>query len=168
MSFLTVTTAFLISTLLPTLLFGYDVWAVWWNCLSQHADFAVLFPRSYVAWVLFNPVEFAVFTGVPVCLLMLLSAAKDARLWLRHPRDTALSILPWALLGVLAALNLSGKNLGEVARLWMFLMPFAAVSAAASLVELDGRRGWVAAGVLLLAGVQLVAFRMTLDGLGIL
>jgi hypothetical protein len=154
---------FLISSLLPTLLFGYDVWSVWKTCLSQHATFALHFPRSYWAWTLFNPVEFAVFTGLPAFLLLTVTAAVDFRRWWPERGRQALSSFPWALLAVLAALNFSGKNLGEVARLWMFLMPFAAAAGACALVVLDGRKGWFAALVLALAAVQLTVFRLSLN-----
>ena len=158
---------FLISSLLPTLLFGYDVWSVWRTCLSQHATFAALFPRSYWAWTLFNPVEFAVFAGLPAFILLMLATAADFRRWWPDRRRRALSSLPWAVLVVLAALNFSGKNLGEVARLWMFLMPFAAAAGACALVSLDGRRGWIAGAVLALAAVQLMVFRLSLNVFGL-
>ena len=158
---------FLISSLLPTLLFGYDVWSVWRTCLSQHATFAVHFPRSYWAWTLFNPVEFAVFAGLPAFLLLMVTAAADFRRWWPERRRRALSSLPWAVLVVLAALNFSGKNLGEVARLWMFLMPFAAAAGACALASLDGRRGWIAGAVLALAAVQLMVFRLSLNVFGL-
>jgi hypothetical protein len=158
---------FLIFSLLPTFLFRYDVWSVWRTCLSQHATFAVDFPRSYWACTLFNPVEFAVFAGLPTFLLLIVTAAVDFRLWWPERRRHALSSLPWALLVVLAALNFSGKNLGEVARLWMFLMPFAAAAGAGALASLDGKRGWIAAAVLTLAAVQLMVFRLSLNVFGL-
>ena len=158
---------FLISTLLPTLLFRYHVWSVWRTCLSQHATFAAHFPRSYWTWTLFNPVEFAVFAGLPIFILLMAAIAADFRRWWPARRRHALSSLPWALLIVLAALNFSGKNLGEVARLWMFLMPFAAAAGACALATLDGRRGWIAGAVLALAAVQLMVFRLSLNVFGL-
>lgn len=154
---------FLISSLLPAFLFRYDVWSVWRTCLAQLATFGEYFPRSYWAWTLFNPVEFAVFAGLPMFLLLMVTAAVDFRRWWPERRRRALSSLPWALLVVLTALNFSGKNLGEVARLWMFLMPFVAAAAACALAALDGKRGWVAALVLALAAVQLTVFRLSLN-----
>ncbi len=158
---------FLISSLLPMLLFEYDVWSVWKTCLSQHATFAALFPRSYWAWTLFNPVEFAVFAGLPAFILLMLATAADFRRWWPDRRRRALSSLPWAVLVVLAALNFSGKNLGEVARLWMFLMPFAAAAGACALVSQDGKRGWISGAVLALAAVQLMVFRLSLNVFGL-
>ena len=156
---------FVLASLLPEVLFGYDMIGVWKICYQQHASFAPLFMRSYGSWTLFNPVEFILFAGVPLSLLMALLAAFDLRRWWREKRHAALPLLPWTLIGVLAVLNLSGKNLGEVGRLWMFLMPLAAVSAGAALDRLDGRRGWVAVCLVVLSGVQLVVFRLHIDAL---
>ena len=41
---------FVIVSLLPTALFGYDVFGVWRLCLSQHGTFNVLFERTWLAW----------------------------------------------------------------------------------------------------------------------
>jgi hypothetical protein len=154
---------FVIVSLLPRLFFGYHTWQVWRTSFSQHAGFSTLFSRSYLPWVLFNPVDYALFTGVPVFLLLIAATFQDARRWLRGRPRPAPALLPWALLLVLTALNFSGKNLGEVGRLWMFLMPFGALAGAPCLVRLDARRGWPAAVVVLLMLAQLVTFRLTLD-----
>jgi hypothetical protein len=156
-----------ICSLLPTLLFRYDVYGVWRTCLSQHGTFAVLFPRPYWAWTLFNPVEFATFAGAPVSALLAVAIVADFGRWWPQRRRRAPCALPWALLVALAALDFSGKNLGEVARLWMFLMPFAAAAGAPALRGLDGRRGWFAGLVLALAAVQLAVFRLSLDVFGL-
>lgn len=153
---------FLICSLLPVVLFGYDTFGVWKTCLTQHATFADQFQRSYASWTLFNPVEFAVFTGLPIFGLLVVTAVVDARRWWRDRRTTP-ALLPWVLIGVLAALDLSGKNLGEVARLWMFLMPLAAASAAGALVGLDRHRGWTAGIILALTAAQAVVFRLSLN-----
>ena len=154
---------FAVLSLLPMVLFGYDVWGVWKLCLSKHATFAAKYSRSYLPWVLFNPVDFLIFTGVPICLLMLYEAVRDTQRWWKETCRRAPALLPWALLGVLFLLNFSGKNLGEVARVWMFLMPFAAVSAAAALWRLDRHGGWLAAGAVGLVVVQLLVFRLHLN-----
>ena len=155
--------AFGVLSLLPMLLFDYDTWSVWKICLSQHATFSETFNRTCLPWLLFNPVEFLLFTGVAISTLMLVAAVTDLRGWWRERRRAALSLLPWTILAVLAAANLSGKNLGEVGRLWMFLMPFAALSAAPVLVRLDRRRGYLVACVVAVTAAQLIAFRLTLN-----
>jgi len=155
--------AFLALSLLPMILFDYDTWSVWRICLSQHATFADIFKRTYWPWLLFNPVEFVVFTGVPTALLLLAALVAQWRDWRPRWKDTALPPLPWALIGVLAIVNLSGKCLGEGARLWMFLMPFAALAAAPALVGCDRRRGWPAACLLGLATIQVIVFQLVVN-----
>jgi hypothetical protein len=153
----------LVASLLPMALLGYDTWQVWKICLSQHATFAVLFPRSYGSWTLFNPVEFAVFVGLPSFTLWAVAAGLDLDGWRQRKRADIVSLPAWTLFGVLFALNLSGKNLGEVARLWMFLMPLAALAGAGVLAGLDRRSGWLAGLVLVLGTTQLIVFRLSLN-----
>lgn len=154
---------FLVASLLPMAFFDYDVYGVWRLCLSRHGTFAARFPRSYMAWTLFNPVEYALFAGIVVSALMVWQAVRDGCRWWSNRRNAAPSLLPWTLIAVLLALNLSGKNPGEVGRLWMFMMPLGAVSAGEVLQAVDRGRGWVAAVVTALAAVQLVVFRLSLD-----
>ena len=154
---------FLVLSLLPKLIFDYDTWDVWRICLSQHATFATLFKRSYTPWLLFNPVEYVVFLGAPTALLMGTAMLEDARRLRLNGRRGALPLLPWAMVGVLVLANLSGKNLGEVARLWMFLMPFAAIPAGCVLARFDRRRGWVAGCVVAMAAAQVIVFRLHLQ-----
>lgn len=154
---------FVFVCLLPKLIFDYDTVRVWKICLSQHAGFAVLFKRSHLPWLLFNPIEFLVFSGVPLSFFFLWESATTARTWWRRRTESALPLSPWALILVLAVVNVSGKNLGEVARLWMFLMPFAALGAARALQRLDRGRGWPAAWIAGLMAVQTLTFRLVLD-----
>jgi hypothetical protein len=80
--------------------------------------------RTYWKWGLYNPVEFAFFLGVPISLWTLAGLRGSfARSWM-------LSLL---------LLNLSGTVLGETGRIWLFLMPPAALIAAARLGQLGKR-----------------------------
>jgi hypothetical protein len=97
--------------------------AIWWSNQANHARFYVQFPRTYWVWVWLNPLEFAVGLGLPVCWWLLLG--------LRAPR---LGRLAWLTIGVLSFLQFSGRNLSEVARLWLPFMP-ALLPAAALGVE---------------------------------
>ncbi len=136
---------------------------IWRVCLAKHATFAHIFPRSRWGWTLFNPLEFALFIGVPLFLLAALAAALDARRWWPNRRAAAPAMLLWGVPLVIAALNLSGKNLGETARLWLMLMPLAAPAAAVVLDPLDRRRGAFVAAVLALMLLQLTVFRLHLN-----
>ena len=97
---------FLTVSLLPTLLFDYDTWRVWKICLSQHATFAETFHRTYWPWLFFNPVEFAVFTGVPIAALIIAALATQTRQWWPRRKQAALPVLPWALISVLVVVGL--------------------------------------------------------------
>ena len=136
---------------------------IWRVCMAKHATFAVFFPRSRWGWTLYNPLEFAVFTGVALFLLAALAAGVDARRWWTERRSAAPAMIVWVVPCVIAALDLSGKNLGETARLWLMVMPVAALGAAVALDGLDRRRGWVAGAVMVMMLVQVTVFRLNLS-----
>ncbi len=83
-----------------------------WN-LHHHARFYLEYPRTYRLWLFVNPVELLIALGLP------------ATVWcaagLLAPRSLPTSL--WATILVLVLVNLTGRNLGEVARLWMLFMP---------------------------------------------
>ncbi len=110
---------FIALTLVTALGTGCNLLEVWlWN-YRNHAGFYVQFPRTYWKWLLVNPVELSVAVGLPLVVLALSSAAV---VW-KNPRAAAagpfwMCLLTWSLLW------LTGKNMGEAARLWIFLMPW--------------------------------------------
>jgi hypothetical protein len=83
-----------------------------WN-LYHHARFYDEFPRTYRLWLLVNPVELAIALGLPSVVLCLTG--------LFAPRGIPLAV--WSTLVVLALANVIGRNMGEVARLWMLYTP---------------------------------------------
>jgi hypothetical protein len=114
---------------------------VWIANLKNHARFYIEYPRTYRAWFLVNPVELAIALGLPVVVW--------AGAGLLRPR-----LLPgsfWATLAVLCLLNLSGRNLGEVARLWLPFMPPLILAAGAGMARLEGGPATLAASAGLLA-----------------
>ena len=86
-------------------------------------------PRSYALWLLFNPVDLAVFLGVPLAVLFLAHALRAARLPLAGaaPLDRFTLVAAAALVLLL----LSGSVRGEAGRIWIPLMPALLVAAAA-------------------------------------
>jgi hypothetical protein len=84
----------------------------WWN-LHHHARFYGEYPRTYRLWLVVNPIEFAIALGLPVVVWSVTP--------LLAPRKVPLSV--WSTLLVLVLTNLTGRNMGEVARLWMLYMP---------------------------------------------
>jgi methylthioxylose transferase len=115
-----------------------------WN-LHHHARFYDEYPRTYSRWLLANPIELVVAMGLPSAVWWLLG--------LLNPRKVPVSV--WAALVVLALVNLTGRNLGEVARLWMFFIPplLAAAGSAYERLELGGRP-WALVGSIALLGLQ--------------
>jgi len=96
------------------LLFHIDLLTVWnWN-FRNHAVFYDQFERTYWKWLLVNPVELALAVGFPVTVCVTAGMV-------RRPVMTSTALPVGA---VLILLWLSGKNSGEAARLWLFLMPW--------------------------------------------
>jgi hypothetical protein len=85
--------------------------AIWLANARNHARFYVQFHRTYWLWVLANPIETAVAIGLPCVVWGLIGLSR---------RGPAVS---WATLLVLAILTFSGRNLSEVARLWLPFFP---------------------------------------------
>ncbi|MDB5337742.1 MAG: hypothetical protein JWN70_3361 [Planctomycetaceae bacterium] len=143
-AFITLTTVTAIAT-------GCNLLEVWtWN-YRNHAGFYVQFPRTYWKWLLVNPIELCLAAGLPLVILALSSVPSI----LKSPRAAAagpfwMSLLTWSLLW------LTGKNMGEAARLWIFLMPWIIWSAGVGWEAListgesgfhDARRRWLFAWI---------------------
>jgi hypothetical protein len=115
-----------------------------WN-LHHHARFYNEYPRTYSVWLMANPVELAVAMGLPSVVWCVLGM-------LRPPK---IPVSFWAALVVLALVNLTGRNMGEVARLWMFFIPPLLVAAGSAHDWLARGRGAIAfGGSVALLGLQ--------------
>lgn len=92
--------------------------AVWWLNLRNHAGFYRQFTRTYWKWLIVNPLEFALAAGLPLVCLALFSICRQWKTqgWRTCAPAVALAFT-WSILW------LSGKNMGEAARLWIFLTP---------------------------------------------
>jgi len=116
-------------------------WQYWTDCnllnvwrmnLANHAEFYSQSVRTWYAWLAVNPIEFAMAVGLPMtamAVVMLVQTVKGIRFSnpksLTNGRLFAIACaLTWTLLW------LSGKNMGEAARLWCFLTPWLAIIAA--------------------------------------
>jgi hypothetical protein len=126
--------------------------AIWWANQRNHARFYVENPRSYLPWVVANPIELAVAIGLPSTLWLILGACK--------PREFPRSAL--ATLAVLSFLTLTGRNLSEVGRLWLPMMPALLVASASGLTGFGGRGKSLAATVGLI-GAQTLALEATIQ-----
>ncbi len=123
----------IVPSLVMGAMFDINVLNVWrWN-LSNHALFYEHNTRTWSAWLLENPWEFALSVGLPVCVVAFNS------LWqLKHGGQWAMgrASLAAAFVAVWGLLWFSGKNMGEAARLWVLLMPWVVMMTATSIERL--------------------------------
>jgi hypothetical protein len=101
---------------------GHEPIAAARTALAIHRE-AYTQPRSYATWLLFNPVDLAVFAGLPVVVVGLVRLARPPRP--RAPFD----LMRVALAAGLALLLLSGTVRGEIGRIAIPLMPALLVAA---------------------------------------
>lgn len=125
---------------------------IWWWNQHNHARFYVEYPRSYLAWLVANPIELGVALGLPVVVWSLIA------FW--RPRQ--IPLVSYATLGVLAFLTLSGKNLSEVARLWLPLMPPLLLMMGQGLSSLRAGAKTLVATVILM-GLETLLLEMTIQ-----
>jgi hypothetical protein len=118
-----------------------------WN-LKHHAQFYVEYPRTYRLWIWVNPVEMAIAVGLPAAVWCLLGYSN----W------RAVPVSSWSTLLVLALVNLTGRNMGEVARLWMLFIPPLLLAAGVGISRLGARPAALAATAALL-GAQTLALQ---------
>jgi methylthioxylose transferase len=143
---------FLVGTLAWWATTSANPWTIWWVNQRNHARFYVEFPRSYLAWVLENPIELAVALGLPAMAWGLIG--------LGSPRQAPR--VAWATVFVLMLLTISGKNLSEVARLWLPLMPPFLVAAGAGFSEHEGESGSLGTTIALV-GLQALILEATIQ-----
>jgi hypothetical protein len=130
---------------------GLPLWETWLVNLRKHAGFYAQMPRSYWPWIAVNLLEFLVALGPGAAVLWLVAGSGALRDWRRRP-------LFWTAAIVLLALDLSGRNLSEAGRLWLFLLPLAlaaatTISSACPPAAVDPAAVWPLAVVLLAAQI---------------
>ena len=124
---------------------GASPLTIWWANQRNHARFYVDNPRSYGPWVAANLVELAVGIGLPAATAGVMGVKNTGR-------------VGWSALIVLLILNFSGKNLSEVGRLWLPLMPMLMTFAASGLLKAEiSVRKFVL--VVILGGLQTVGIQ---------
>ena len=133
----------LLSIVLVAVLLASAVWSaandcnlfrVWqWN-LSNHAGFYEQYVRTWWKWLLVNPVELSFAIGLPLAVTAVtgtVSATRSVLTCREHPEAESSDVtLVAAAMATFVLLWLSGKNQGEAARLWCFLMPWFLIAAA--------------------------------------
>lgn len=141
----------------------FDALSTWWQTMAANRRFNRLTGRSYLPWVLYNPVDFLMFLGVGVSALLVVGVAGlvgRLRAWRRWG---PLAVGLGAYVAVLLLLNLSGANAGETARLWMFLMPGAVWLGAPVLERFGTGAPRVLLVVLTCQAVQAFVFKLCLN-----
>jgi hypothetical protein len=138
----------------------YDPLARYSHAMVQHRAIKQFEPGWAQLWqaAVLNNVEFAVWVGFPIILLIVARVLKAATAFIRL-LPTRLDWLTLTFGGMYAALNMVGSTKGEVGRLWIFLLPLAALLAGAEVrsLILQGRlRRRILSGMLLLLSLQLV------------
>lgn len=91
--------------------------------------------RPYFTWIFFNILEFIEFLGIPIIFLF----AKKAYDLTKSKTNTK-KIFLLSYLVVMLFFNFSGTALGEVARVWIFLMPVFVIFAGKKLTELKNKK----------------------------
>jgi hypothetical protein len=136
---------------------GYDPWTSFRTAISAHAQMAVA-TRSYTTWLLANPYDFALFCGPAIAVLGLVGLVS-----LRAPVAVRRGLWGGALL--FALLWLSGSVRGEVGRIWLFAMPFVALSAAAAIdrTAIGRREGAVVVAAQALTTIAFAASMIFVD-----
>lgn len=115
--------------------YGLNLPNVWLANFHNHAGFYESYPRTYWKWLLVNPVEMWLAIGAPVGVLVIVSLWHSRRMtW--NDGTASRQIAVWSPIVVWAMLWLSGKNMGEAARLWIILMPFVLWSASGGVDKL--------------------------------
>jgi methylthioxylose transferase len=107
-------------------LFKLNLLGVWRLNYHNHAGFYQHYVRTYWRWLCANPIELVFALGAPLALAAVLGVRFQLkRGWRRRAAGPA-----WCLTAVWLLLWLSGKNMGEAARLWLIMMPWAVCLAA--------------------------------------
>ena len=117
-----------IGMILYRLFAGYNAWELLPNIMRLHLDLG----RPYYPWLGLHLREIFLFIGLPVFLFWLSSS------WLSPDRMTA--SYGKAMFVTLAVMIISGTAQGEVARVWIFLLPIMLFSAVVVLTHYFDRR----------------------------
>ncbi|TWT43086.1 hypothetical protein KOR42_44920 [Thalassoglobus neptunius] len=110
---------------------GVNLVGIWFQNFHNHALFYDHNSRTYFSWLGVNLLEVSTAIGAPLFVLAIcgiFSLCKQFR------NLTAFAILSG--LAMWAGLWISGKNMGEAARLWGFLLPYGVLAAAITIERL--------------------------------
>lgn len=113
-----------------------NLFAVWsWN-YHNHAAFYDQYVRTYSKWLFANLIELAFAVGLPIFVLTVIALVKHIR-EVFQKRFTPQGLLAVACGLVWGLLWMSGKNMGEAARLWIVVQPWLLLSMAGNFATND-------------------------------
>ncbi len=117
---LTAAAAFILAVVVVSTVFDINLIRVWVSNLQNHARFYEEYDRTFWKWLVINPLEFAIASGVPLTLIALFAVQGSIQDRKRrfHPPHI------WCCLAIGTLLWISGKNMGEAARLWINFIPW--------------------------------------------
>jgi len=131
---------------------GFDIVEAFQRAMANHAK--IIGHRTYWLWAAYGPYEFFSWLGVPVAALFFRRLFRA-----RHP-DALLT----ACVATLLFVDFSGKSLGEVERIWLFLAPYVVLLASAELSTEDRGKGFW--GVFALQSLSVIVFGAAFEGSG--
>ena len=99
---------------------GVHIPHIWVGNLANHAAFYEHFPRTYLAWLPVNLLEGAMAASLPVIAGLLMAGRRGDR----SPPESPVAAMTIGVLVAWGLLWISGKNMGEAARLWVMLTPY--------------------------------------------
>ncbi len=107
---------------------------IWQMNLTNHAGFYGQSTRTSWKWLLANPLELAFSLGLPLAYFSIAGGIRAFRNILQPGETTSVRTIafPRLLISMMATwvmLWMSGKNMGEAARLWCFLTPWFVLAA---------------------------------------
>jgi hypothetical protein len=138
---------------------NYDPILRYSKAMAEHRqikDFQAGLQQIYYASVL-NNAEFATWTGLPIILLFLSGLINSIRNVITK-KSSELDSLLLSFVITYIALNIFGQTIGEVQRLWIFLMPVVCLYAVREARRLFNRRD---IGLPLLLALQLITVLLT-------
>lgn len=135
--------AFALVNLAYGVIFGNNIFDIYRASMPYHKAF--LATKSYSLWLTYNLYDFILFLSLPVTFGIIFSL-----------RKAKLNLMLWFSIAMLLIIDLSGKNRGEVARIWLFLTPFTTIAASSYIKKFNNYVVW---GVIILCVLQAFIFR---------
>jgi len=152
---------FVLPNLIYAFVFNSNIYSIYQGTMVFHQRF--LATTTYRTWVFFNLYDFAIFLGIPLAIILIFALGKEIfNLINRAGIDVAF----WLFTLTILILDLTGKNRGEVARIWIFLVPMA-VAAATSYIAKSKNPRFMTLFMIAIVLLQLIVFKKFVLTLGL-